>query len=118
MCEQMLDRHIAPDERKVVAENRTGSRRELEPVVLDQAHDGERRHALHAARDREAGVDLVRDLVPPVRETVGLGEHDIRSAIDANDARKARLGGDRIERELQRRHRADATRWIARSRAG
>ena len=33
-------------------------------ALLDQAHDGERRQAFRPARDREPGVERVRDLVP------------------------------------------------------
>ena len=40
---------------------------ELERAVLDETHDGERGQTLHAARDREPRVGLVRDLVAAVR---------------------------------------------------
>src|SRR5207247_1479122 len=37
--EQVLDRHLVVDERKVATENRAGGGRELEQPVFDQAHD-------------------------------------------------------------------------------
>jgi hypothetical protein len=103
--EQVLDRHVVADEREVVAEERAGGGRELERAVLDEAHDRERSEALRAAREPEAGVEPVRDRVPTVREAPGASEYDLVPAVDTDDAREARLGGDRIQLFLERGHR-------------
>ena len=63
MGEEVLDGHLVVDQRQVAAEHRTGRGRRARATLLDQADDGQRRQALRAARGREAGVDLVGDLV-------------------------------------------------------
>jgi hypothetical protein len=104
MREQMLDRHVVADEREVATEHRARGGRELEQPVLDQAHDGERREALRAARDPELRVDRIRDLVAAVREPLCLGDFYPPSAVDSHDAGELRLGGDRIDLGLESGH--------------
>ena len=97
MREQVLDGHVVRDEREIVAEKRARGRRELERPVLDETHDGECGQTLHAARDREPRVGLVRDLVAAVRKAVRLVEDDLVATVDADDAREALLGGERVD---------------------
>ena len=74
--------------------------------VLDEAHHGERRQPLRAARDREPRVDRVRDPVAAVGEPVGLRELDVAAAVDAHDTGEARLGSERVELSFDRRRHA------------
>ena len=93
------------DEREEVAEERAGGRGKLEPSVLDQAHDGERRQSLRPACDPEAGADGVRDRPAAVCEAIGLLELETVRGVDPNDAGEQRLGGDRVELALEGGHR-------------
>ena len=69
---------------KVVAEQRAGSRGELESPPLDQCHDGERREALGATGGREQGVDGVGYSVGPVGEPVRRCDLGLAGAVDAD----------------------------------
>jgi hypothetical protein len=103
--EQMLDRDVLGDQRQVVPEHRARRRRELETTFLDQAHERQGRQSLRPARNREAGVEHVRDFVCAVREAVRLRHYDAIQQVDANDAREPRLGGDLIEPGFELGHR-------------
>ena len=95
--EQVLDGDVVRDQRQVLAEERARGGPELERAVLDQAHHRERRQSLQPACDRKLRVDLVRDLVPAVREAVRLRDDDLVAAIDPDDTREAGFRGDRIQ---------------------
>jgi hypothetical protein len=84
VCEQMLDGHVVADERKILSEQRSRGRRELEQTVLDEAGDRERRQSLCAARDRELSIDFVGYLLAALREAVRLRDFDPRPAVDPN----------------------------------
>jgi hypothetical protein len=113
--QQVLDRHAIVDQGKVVAQDRTRGRRERERPVLDQAHHGERRQALRAARDRELRFDGVGDPVAAIGEPVGLRELDVARAIDTHDTRERCLLGQGVHGACQRFHAADCTRAPASS---
>ena len=66
-------------------------------AVGDEAHDGDRRQALDAARDPELRVDGVRRLQSAVRQAVGPGQLQLVATIDADRAGEGRLLGDPID---------------------
>ena len=103
--EQVLDRHAVVDQREIVAEHRTCRRLETERAFLDEAHHGERRPPLHAAREREPRVDGVGDRVPPVGESVRLRELELTGTVDPHDAGEVRFPGGRIDLVCERHHR-------------
>jgi hypothetical protein len=109
MREQMLDRDVVGDERKVISEHGARGRVEREHAVLDEAHDRERGHALEAARGRELRLRCVRLSAVASREPVAALDDDLISAVDPDSSGEARLRGDRVDIALELRHRADAT---------
>jgi hypothetical protein len=64
--EKMLDIHLITDQRKIRTEHRTGGRIQGKSTRLNQADHDECGEALNSARNRELGVDVVGDAMPPV----------------------------------------------------
>jgi hypothetical protein len=100
--QQVLDRHVAADQRQVAAEQRPRRRRQRQHAVLDQPRNCERRQALRAARDRESRLERVRNRVRAIREAVCRRERDLLAAVDAQRAGEARIARERADLVVQR----------------
>ena len=73
---------------------------EPECAFFDEADQGEGCQALRSARQREACVDLIGDVVAAVRQPVRLRDLDPVATINTNDTREPRLRGNRVEFKL------------------
>jgi hypothetical protein len=95
--EEVLDGHVLRHQGEVVAEEGPRRRVEREVAVLDQADDGEGRHALHPTRNREVRVWAVRDVVRSIREAVRRLDEELAVAVHAYDPGERGRRRDSIE---------------------
>ena len=97
--EQLFHRDVVGDERQVPAEDGTGRRGEAQGILLDQADDRQRGHALRAAGDGELRVDRVgrrrgamarpyawTNPISPSRSTRTTPENPVRAATESTSA--------------------------------
>ena len=111
MREQMLDRDVVGDERKVVAETERA-------VVSSDSTPSSTRHMTASAvmplRPLAVAnwVSGVFDRSLSRAEPVGALEHELPAAIDPNGAREARLSGNRVDVAPELDHSAERYRHV------
>jgi hypothetical protein len=102
--QEVLDRHVVVDQRKVLAQHRASCRVEVESAVLDEAHHTQGGEAFRSAREAEPRLNRIGDAIAPVRPTVCLGELHPAAPVDANHTGEPCRSRDTVNRALKAIH--------------